>query len=565
MSPAPPHSDSESLPRSVSLPYRSTRKTVRTLERAGVRAPNVADLTVGGAEAPRATRAAQYLRMSTESQEYSIGYQKEAIATYAKEHGFWIARTYSDEAKSGLTINERPALRSLLADVVGERTDFEAILVYDVSRWGRFQDSDESAYYEFMCRREGLQVHYCAEPFRNDGTAVHSLIKNVKRMMAGEYSRELSEKIFAAKCQAVRMGHSSGSPAVYGYRRLLIDGRGQQRRVLEVGERKVVRADRVVLVPGPLEEVETVRWIFRQVAEHATPPNDLATALNRRKVQWRPGKPWLSQQIQHLLSNEKYIGNTVYNRTSMRLKGRKVANPPSEWIRTEGTHEAIVEPSVFWQAQDRMNGWTTRISNETALVKLRELLDREGSLSAKLIYATPGMPHPAFYRQRFGGLTRAYALVGFQAGRDYRFLRGFAWRNRQMGRLREAVAAGLGERGLTVDRESTVVMRVGEWLRLAVLYAHYRPIKGAVRWFGQYHEHPRPDWMLFARLNEAKTEVLDHCLVTGGMGNYWLGARHWTKGIEERYEARLSPLLDRIASLARGPKIEAVKARTRTR
>jgi hypothetical protein len=34
------------------------------------------------------------------------------------------------------------------------------ILVLDVSRWGRFQDIDESAYYEFLCRRAGMQVGF---------------------------------------------------------------------------------------------------------------------------------------------------------------------------------------------------------------------------------------------------------------------------------------------------------------------------------------------------------------------------------------------------------------------
>jgi DNA invertase Pin-like site-specific DNA recombinase len=41
-------------------------------------------------------------------------------------------------------------LRQLLANVEARRADFEMILVYDVSRWGRFQDTDESGYYEFL-------------------------------------------------------------------------------------------------------------------------------------------------------------------------------------------------------------------------------------------------------------------------------------------------------------------------------------------------------------------------------------------------------------------------------
>jgi hypothetical protein len=55
--------------------------------------------------------------------------------------------------------------------------DFSIVLVYDVSRWGRFQDADESAYYEYRCRRAQIAVHYCAEPFQNDGSLTTVLMK----------------------------------------------------------------------------------------------------------------------------------------------------------------------------------------------------------------------------------------------------------------------------------------------------------------------------------------------------------------------------------------------------
>jgi len=94
--------------------------------------------------------AAQYLRMSTEHQQYSFVNQADAIARYAKEHGFLIVKTYSDGAKSGLRIMNRPGLKQVLKDVVDGKVQFRAILVYDVSRWGRFQDADESAHYEYL-------------------------------------------------------------------------------------------------------------------------------------------------------------------------------------------------------------------------------------------------------------------------------------------------------------------------------------------------------------------------------------------------------------------------------
>src|SRR4051812_19412053 len=102
--------------------------------------------------------AAQYVRMSTEHQRYSTENQMEAIGRYAARQGFDIVQTYADHGKSGLSIEGRKALTQLIADVEARRAKYKAVLVYDVSRWGRFQDADESAYYEYLCRRAGIEI-----------------------------------------------------------------------------------------------------------------------------------------------------------------------------------------------------------------------------------------------------------------------------------------------------------------------------------------------------------------------------------------------------------------------
>ena len=146
-------------------------------------------------------RAAEYVRMSTDLQQHSIAYQQAAIRLYAAQRNLIVVRTYADEAKSGLFLEGRPALIRLLADVETRAADFEAILVYDVSRWGRFQDVDESAHYEFLCRRSGIRVEYCAEPFVNDGGVVAAVFKSIKRAMAAEFSREKSVRVRRAELQ----------------------------------------------------------------------------------------------------------------------------------------------------------------------------------------------------------------------------------------------------------------------------------------------------------------------------------------------------------------------------
>jgi DNA invertase Pin-like site-specific DNA recombinase len=113
----------------------------------------------------------------------------------------------------------RDALQRLIADVRAKRAEFTEILVYDVSRWGRFQDADESAYYEYLCKEAGIAVHYCAEQFENDGSLSATIIKGMKRAMAGEYSRELSVKVFAGQCRLISLGFRQGGLAGFGLRR----------------------------------------------------------------------------------------------------------------------------------------------------------------------------------------------------------------------------------------------------------------------------------------------------------------------------------------------------------
>jgi DNA invertase Pin-like site-specific DNA recombinase len=137
----------------------------------------------------------------TEHQKYSTENQEEALRQYAARRGIEIVRTYADQGKSGLSLDGRNALKQLIEDVQNGIADFTTILVYDISRWGRFQDADESAYCEYICKRAGISVQYSAEQFENDGSPVSIIVKGVKRAMAGEYSRELSVKVFTGQCR----------------------------------------------------------------------------------------------------------------------------------------------------------------------------------------------------------------------------------------------------------------------------------------------------------------------------------------------------------------------------
>ncbi|WP_443749495.1 recombinase family protein [Asticcacaulis solisilvae] len=266
------------------------------------------------------------------------------------------------------------------------------VLVLDVTRWGRFQDADESAYYEYLCRRAGIDVQYVAEQFENDGSPVSTIVKGVKRAMAGEYSRELSGKVFAGQCRLIELGFRQGGPAGYGLRRILLDENRQEKSVLKRGEHKSLQTDRVILAAGPEEEVETVRWIYQAFTEDGLRESEIAVRLNNRGIKTDLGRDWTRGTIHTILTNEKYIGNNVFNRRSYKLKKRRVENEPEMWVRADGVFQAIIEPRYFYTAQGIIRERNRRFSDDEMLTRLKALHSREGWLSGTVPRRSPRRP-----------------------------------------------------------------------------------------------------------------------------------------------------------------------------
>ena len=256
-------------------------------------------------------RAAQYVRMSTEHQKYSTENQAEAIRQYAARRGIEIVRTYADEGKSGLRLDGRDALKQLIDDVQSGDADFATILVYDVSRWGRFQDADESAYYEYICKRAGISVQYCAEQFENDGSPVSTIVKSVKRAMAGEYSRELSVKVFAGQCRLIELGFRQGGPPGYGLRRSLIDQSGRPRASSRAASRRAFRPTASSWSPGLPRRSRPFAGCTGRSSRKESSEREIADMLNERGIATDLGRPWTRGTVHQVLTNEKYIGNNV--------------------------------------------------------------------------------------------------------------------------------------------------------------------------------------------------------------------------------------------------------------
>ena len=357
--------------------------------------------------------AAQYLRVSTDHQQYSLENQADTIARYAAEHGFTVSKTYTDAAKSGVHLKRRDGLKQLLRDVVEGNRDYRAILVYDVSRWGRFQDTDESAHYEFLCKSAGVPVNYCAETFANDNSLPGLIMKALKRTMAGEYSRELSTKVRAGLARLTRNGFKPGGQSVYGMQRMLLDAGGEPRRLLRDGERKCISNQRVTLVPGPANEVAVVKRIFREFTEERRSLRSIARRLNDQRVPFRNGGTWSVNTVTNLLKQRSYVGTLVWGRTSAFLGGRITRNPPQEWVVRNDAFEAIVEQDLFERAQAVFSQFTCHLSDDQMLDRLRVILSERGKLSSEIIQDSRSCPGLTTYYKRIGGLLNAYTRLGY--------------------------------------------------------------------------------------------------------------------------------------------------------
>jgi DNA invertase Pin-like site-specific DNA recombinase len=454
-------------------------------------------------------RAAQYVRMSTEHQQYSTENQADVIREYAAKHDMEIVRTFEDAGKSGLQMRGRDALRKLIDTVTTGQADFSAILVYDVSRWGRFQDVDESAHYEFACRSLGITVHYCAEQFVNDGTIGSNVFKTLKRAMAGEYSRELSVKVFKGQCRLIETGFRQGGVAGYGLRRMLVDVAGNEKGILNHGEQKSIQTDRVVLVPGPAEEVEIVRRIYRLFIDERRNEAEIANTLNAGGAAW-----WSRSTVHQVLTNEKYIGHNVYNRVSYKLKLKRERNPPDKWVRRDNAFEAIVEQRDFYRAEAIILERHRRFSNDEMLARLREILQRHGRLSALLIDEAETGPSSAVYRHRFGSLVEAYRAIEYTPERDFRFLEVNRHLRKLYPQVVNDVIEGLRRTGGEIVRNpDTDLLTVNELVTASIVLARSRrTAAGSLRWAIRFDQGLLPDITVAVRMDAANEGPLDYFL-----------------------------------------------------
>jgi len=460
-------------------------------------------------------KSAIYIRMSTELQVESPENQERQIRAYAKSYGIEIVKIYADLGVSGMTAEKREQFQALLDDVEHRRNNYSLVLYLDDSRWGRFVDSRDADYYRMQLERKGVFCQACDKPLTMTTTIVDRIMTMLKDESASDYCRQLSQKVFVGQRNLILKGFRQGGPAGFGLRRMLIDESGQPKQELLRGQRKSLLTERVKLVPGPEPEQEAVRWMYEQFIAGSR-ENEIAETLNAGGWLTDFGRPWTKSTVREVLTNEKYIGNNLFNRSSSKLKSKQKANPESEWVRKEGAFQPVVKTERFLAVQEIIQERNKKISDSDLLESLKALQLQTGRLSAMIIDETENMPPSSLFQSRFGGLLRAYRLIGYIPERDYRYVE----INQRLRVMHSDIMAqtvsdieNICGRSIFIE-PSTGLLELNHCLFISIVISRcFLTPSGMRRWKIRFDTGLRPDITVAVRMDSANETVHDYYIL----------------------------------------------------
>lgn len=357
-------------------------------------------------------RAVAYYRHSAQDrQENSVAIQQEQVQQWARANGVEIIHEFADRGKSGLTAEGRDGFNDMMENWVKRRDDFQFVLCLDVSRWGRFQDIDLSATYSADCKRHGKQVIYTTLGKPKPDDQLHQVYVQFERFRAAQYSKELSDKVFLGCVKISQQGYWAGGKPPYGFQRLLLDESRTPVQLLSAGQRKSIQNQRVTLAPGNGDHVSVVQRIFREFTKTLRSTREIAEGLNRDDVASPGGGTWDGGKVRRILTNEQYVGTMIYNKTTQKLRTPTRHNPQGEWIRTSEAFEALIERSIFDEAQRVLAQAALPYTPEFMLTQLERLLNEHAFIRPSLVRADEAAPSPSTYAKRFLSLDAAYQQV----------------------------------------------------------------------------------------------------------------------------------------------------------
>jgi len=254
-------------------------------------------------------KAVAYYRRSTTGvdedgitrQEGSFDRQRASILDYAQRRGFEIVGEYV-ESVSGKTMRKRAQFLKMIEDVKSPGRKFDAIIFGEYSRFMR--NIKEAGRYEAILDDLGVEMHFTN--LKNDGGMGDEIYKQVAKVMAAEYSRDLARSTVQGMVRKAKMGSWLGGTSPYGLR-IEKNGDGKKHLIIHEEEAEVVRR---------IFKLSKMGWGHKRIAMQLNDENipSCLVAKQRTGDNRNPDGKWGSGSIRAILLNPVYKGVLRWNK-----------------------------------------------------------------------------------------------------------------------------------------------------------------------------------------------------------------------------------------------------------
>ncbi|MCI5929215.1 MAG: recombinase family protein [Pseudoflavonifractor capillosus] len=278
---------------------------------------------------PDTLRVAAYCRVSSDSADQLHSYAAQ-IKNYTQEinrHDGWeLVDVYADEGLTGTRMDKREDFNRLLADC--RKGKIDKVVVKSISRFARNTRDCLATLRELSAL--GVTVRFEKEDI-DTGTLTSELMVSVSGSLAQEESISISQNQRMSYQRRMEHGKFITCCAPLGYR--IVDGKDLE------------------IIP---EEAEIVRWIFRSYLDgYSTAWIAAKMTADMIPTPWGRGI-WRDQTIRKILTNEKYIGDSLCQKTYTTNAFpfvRKDNHGDADRYYVEHTHPAIIPREMFEKAQ----------------------------------------------------------------------------------------------------------------------------------------------------------------------------------------------------------------------
>ena len=275
-------------------------------------------------------RVAAYARVSSEkdAMRHSLSAQVSYYSNLIQSHPGWqYAGVYADEPISG-TKDCREEFQRMLSDCRAGKINM--IITKSISRFARNTVTLLETVREL--KDLGIDVFF-EEQNIHSKSADGELMLTILASYAQEESRSVSENMKWRIRKAFEKGEIMCWRFLFGYR---------------ISKERGIEIDPVV---GPIAQE-----VFRRVAEGAS-LNSVARWLNQNGYYGALGGKWQTPRLRDMLSNEKYTGNALLQKTykNNHLEKKTLTNHGElpQYYATE-THPALIDPDTFARVQQRL-------------------------------------------------------------------------------------------------------------------------------------------------------------------------------------------------------------------